>query len=89
MNTTTFLAENRENIIKRLSTEITRKIAVCGRAACDLKGAMIVFKGELEATQTEWKAYEAAEKAINGKIKVSKYFFLSESAQRQMGSSMK
>ena len=86
MNTQDYLKQNRESIIKKLSMEISRKISVCGRAATDLKGAMIVYKQTLEATEKPFKAEEAAMQAINGKIKASSRLFMSEQAKRQFAS---
>lgn len=84
---TTYLSENRNEIIDKLQREIKRKLTVCGKTATDLKGAMIVFKNTLESTGNIHAANKASIDAINGKIKASKYAHLSESAQRQMPSS--
>lgn len=89
MDTQKFLSDNRDSIINYINSELKRKIAVCGRAATDLKGAMIVYKEVLESTELEWKAKEAAIKAIRGGIKASKYAHLSDASRRQLSSSMR
>lgn len=81
MNTQNYLQDNREQIIKSIKMELNRKVSVCGRAATDLKGAMIVYKKVLEATEKPHLAKKAAEDAINGSIKASSRIFMSENAK--------
>lgn len=82
MNAAEYLKENREQIIAQLNAEISRKIIVCGRAATDLRGAMMVYKESFEQTGMAWKAKEEAEKAINGNIKVRNHLLNGSMNQR-------
>jgi len=89
MDTTAFLQANRSEIIKRIELEIKRCTGLYGKAKCDLKTAMIVYKEVLVLTENAGKAREASEKAIKGNLRLSRYANLSDQSLGQLPSWMR
>lgn len=89
MDTSNYLQENRKTIISTLERKITTAEILFDKAATNLKGAMIIYKEVLEATENTREAMDAAKKAIEGSLKVSKYIFLSPGSINQLPSSMR
>jgi len=88
-NTSTYLKDNREEIITEINQEIKRVSSLFGKSFVNLRQAMIIYKDVFESTSNAGKAREAVEIAIKGNQKLSAYFFISESALSQLPSSMR